>query len=231
MALAAAIHALVIIGIVMAERLARDAAGAAGSLGGGGGGGGGVIHYVQLPPAPAAALRPRREDATTEPQPAELALPKPELEVPLPKAPELELPPPPPRAIANVETLGSGVGTRSDAGSGSGSGGGSGTGKGTGVGSSSGPGVGDHRYVLAPEPRSVLYPFEEAPKSIRGRQFIVRFWVDARGRVTRVEVEPPIEDESFLRTLLRRMYQWTFYAARMADGTAVEGELVITYRP
>ncbi len=85
--------------------------------------------------------------------------------------------------------------------------------------------------MLAPEPRAVVYPFEEAPRSIKGRQFAVRFWVDARGRVTKVDVQPPIEDASFLKKLLQRMYGWIFYPARMADGTAVEGELVITYQP
>lgn len=226
LALATAIHALVIIGMVMMERAARDAAGVAGSLGGGGGGGRAVIRYIALPPAPAAPISPRREDRKTEPRPAEFVLPKPKLQVFLPQAPKLEFTP---HAIVNVETLGSGVG--SGAGSGSGSGGGSGTGQGAGVGSNSGPGVGDHRYVLAPEPRSVIYPFEQAPQSIKGWQFNIRFWVDDRGRVTKVEVEPPIEDQSFLRKLLERMYQWTFYPARMADGSAVEGELVITYQP
>ena len=226
LALAVAIHALLIIGIVMAGRAAALAAGG----GGGGRGGGGVIHYIELPPALSAATGVLPEDPRTEQLAAELALTKPELEVPVPKALEVDLPLKP-RTIVSIETSAEEAGTGSDLGLGSGSGGGSGTGKGTGVGSNLGPGVGEHRYVLAPEPRSVLYPFEEAPRSIRGRQFTVRFWVDARGRVNKVEVQPPIEDASFLKKLLQRMYGWIFYPARMADGTAVEGELVITYRP
>lgn len=230
-ALAVAFHALIIVALVVADLAGLDTARGRGGPGGGGGGGGSVIRYIELPPAPTAPMRARRKALESEPRRVELVVPQTQPEVPLPELPRFEVPRPP-RAVVNVETLGPGSGTGDRAGSGSGSGGGSGTGEGTGVGSYTGPGFGDEGGpILAPEPRSVLYPFEDAPQSIKGRQLNIRFWVNARGRVTRVEVETPIEDKSFLKKLLERMHQWTFYPARRRDGTPVAGELVITYLP
>jgi protein TonB len=135
------------------------------------------------------------------------------------------------RAAASVETLGPGSGTGAGPGVGSGSGGGVGSGQGTGVGSGVGPGFGGGEAVIAPEPRAIIYPFEQPPASIRGREFTIRFWVDAQGRVTKVEIRPEIADRAFRAKLMERMYSWTFYPALTAEGRNVAGQLVITYSP
>ncbi len=66
---------------------------------------------------------------------------------------------------------------------------------------------------------------------MKGNVYAIRFWVDARGRVQKVQVEPKIEDGGFRDKLLERMREWVFYPARTIDGTPVNGQLVITYRP
>lgn len=231
-ALAAAVHVVAVVAIVFGGRLTTEYARAAGGpgQGGGGGGGGRKIRYVELPPSPPAAIASRRSQQAPETEPVELVLPEPELEVTASVSRQFEMPLPT-IEVVQLETVGPGMGTGGGPGSGSGSGGGIGTGRGSGVGAGTGPGGGEGGPVLAPEPRSILYPFEEAPADIKGRQFNIRFWVDARGQVTKVEVEPRIRDAAFLKKLLERMYQWMFYPARTLDGRPVAGQLVVTYQP
>jgi protein TonB len=207
--------------------------------GGGGGGGGRSIQYIQLPPAPAARAAPapsveRQEITLPKPTvtPAQETpiLPKPELTIREASIPVATVPTP---AVSAVQpTLGPGSGTGVGPGQGAGSGGGSGTGRGAGTGSGVGPGTGgDGTVAYAPEPRAIIYPFEEPPASVKGRIFQIRFWVDRRGRVVKVEIEPKVEDAGFRKKLLERVESWTFYPARTIEGRPVNGELVITYRP
>ena len=113
-----------------------------------------------------------------------------------------------------------------------GSGGGAGSGSGTGIGSDTGPGTGGGQgAVLAPEPRAVIYPATKPPASVSGVQLLIHFWVDARGRVTKVEVEPTLADDSYMRELLQSLRQWVFYPARTAEGRPTEGELVVPHVP
>ncbi len=169
---------------------------------------------------------------------AEVALPEPEIERAElgPLTPDLTAvrPVPPMVAVlggASVETAGPGVGAGVGPGGGSGTGGGIGTGQGSGIGSGTGPGVGGESAVYAPEPRAIVFPFEQPPASVRGRRFRIRFWVDAHGRVVDVEIVPRIEDQAFRRTLLERVSSWTFYPARTVEGKPVAGQFVITYAP
>jgi hypothetical protein len=160
----------------------------------------------------------------------ELLLPKPDLKVIPPELAEI----PPPKTVQRLvvsrpQDVGSGTGE--GAGTGSGNGGGVGSGSGTGVGSNVGPGSGGGGAAYAPEPRSILYPFEDPPPSVKGQEYTIHFWVNRRGRVTRVTVDPEIEDGDFRKKLLDRMYQWVFYAARTEDGRSVAGEYSITYAP
>jgi TonB family protein len=74
----------------------------------------------------------------------------------------------------------------------------------------------------------VVFPFEEPPAALRGTEVRARFWVDARGQVQKVVIEPPIEDSSFRKKLLERLSQWTFYPARTVDGRAVAGQVLVT---
>jgi len=65
---------------------------------------------------------------------------------------------------------------------------------------------------------------------VRGQTYRVRFWVDARGHVTMVDVTPPIRDGEYRKKFLGLMREYTFAPARRADGTPVRGiaELTIT---
>ena len=227
-----ALHGLLVLLIVLSEtgvfaELFGTGSGS-GPVGGGGGGGGLRVAFVDLP-AFITAKAPDRAEAPRN-DAVELRVPNPELKpIPRPerKVKMIQLT----RPVSVAANLGRGPGPGGDAGDGIGAGGGIGTGEGTGEGSHKGPGTGGRGYVFAPEPRSVVYPVEEPPSSVKGQSFNIRFWVDARGRVTKVDIDPPIEDASFRKKLLESMYQWIFYPARTADGRSVNGQLVITHRP
>jgi TonB family protein len=147
-------------------------------------------------------------------------------------APEAVMPVVARSAADNPQSFGPGTGTGVGPGVGAGVGGGKGTGRGPGIGSGTGPGSGgDGTAYYAPEPRAIIYPFEEPPASIRGREFVIRFWVDSRGRVDKVEIEPEITDRAFRAKLIERVSSWTFYPARTREGKPVNGRYEITYQP
>src|SRR5206468_7110483 len=96
-------------------------------------------------------------------------------------------------------------------GGGGGNAGGGGGARGTGLGAASGaglgPGTGDEAgYIFPASPRAtILPPLARVPGSVAGRTFRVRFWVSAEGRVTRVEVDPPIAEAEYGREFQQRM--------------------------
>ena len=217
-------HVLVILAFIVTQQVvSHRAIGMPGEPGGGGGGS--EIHFIGLAPAPApaSAAAPRAEQvAAPPPEPEPVA--EDELLFPLPELARVE---PPEDSPISLESLGLGAGKGQS--SGPGSGGGIGSGEGTGIGAGVGPGTGgDGGAVLAPEWRVVVFPFEEAPASIKGREFQIHFWVDRRGRVTKVEISPKIEDNSFRKKLMERMLQWVFYPARTFSGSPVEGEDLVS---
>lgn len=240
----ALLYTLAIVGMIVAASQADfELSGTGRGTGGGGGGGGGgtEVRFLSLPPLPRpAAAAPR--DVLAAP----VAVSTPDMEVerteetlvfdesdPESLAAEIarlqalrDL-----RATTNVETRGPGTGTGAGPGTGSGSGGGVGSGQGTGTGSGVGPGSGGGEAVIAPEPRAVVYPFEDPPESVNGREFSIHFWVDSRGGVTKVEIKPEIPDREFREKLYERMYSWTFYPALTAEGRPVNGQLVLSYTP
>ncbi len=228
--MAAVLHAAAVALIILGGRVlifAGEGEGP-GPVGGGGGGGNQGVHFIRLPPAPprpapVALVAPELQEEL------QLSLPKLDLKVIPPELDEIAPPPTVRRLVSRPQDVGAGTGE--GPGTGSGSGGGVGSGQGTGVGSNVGPGSGGGGAAYAPEPRSILYPFEEPPPSAKGREYTIRFWVNRRGRVTRVVIEPEIEDSDFRKKLLDRMYQWVFYPARTAEGRAVQGEYSITYAP
>lgn len=180
---------------------------------GSGGGGERRLTFVALtPPAPAApvATRPRIEtpplptihEIPVRVQPADLLV-----EVP----------------VSVTEALAA-AGARG----GTGSGGGVGSGSGTGVGPGRGPGLGGVGDYFPPTAHYAILPPLPKPAAVRGKSFKVHFWVDARGRVTKVEVSPEIPDGAYRRKFLELMYEYTFAPARRADGTPVAGETIIT---
>lgn len=219
-------HILFILAVIVTHQVVSHRA--IGMPGEPGGGGGSEIHFIGLAPAPApaSAAAPRVEQvAAPPPEPEPVA--EDELLFPLPELARVE---PQENSAISLESLG--LGASKGQSSGPGSGGGIGSGEGTGIGAGVGPGTGgDGGAVLAPEPRQVVYPFEEAPASIKGREFQIHFWVDRRGRVKRVEISPKIEDNGFRKKLIERMLQWVFYPARTFSGSPVEGELIISYTP
>jgi len=82
--------------------------------------------------------------------------------------------------------------------------------------------------VFPPQARYSILPPLPKPSAVRGKTFRVHFWVDAAGRVTRVDVSPPMPDGEYREEFIRLMYQYTFTPALRADGTPVPGETVLT---
>jgi hypothetical protein len=70
-------------------------------------------------------------------------------------------------------------------------------------------------------PRWAIMAPPGAPREARGRHE-VRFWVAADGRVTRVEVTPPIKDERYRREFVEQMMGHLFNPATTRDGRTVD---------
>lgn len=97
---------------------------------------------------------------------------------------------------------------------------GGGPGQGTG-----GDGSGDG--YTSPVPRSVV-PHWDPPGSVRGLEVTVRVFVDATGRPSLVELDPPTPDDGFNREIMRQARAWDYRPAQR-HGVAVEGWAEITF--
>jgi len=210
----AGIVASVLFHLLIALLLLRHAAqwvqaggGEPGPLGGGGGGSDALAHFVELPRASAPPPAPPPVPVQPTPQP----VPDP---APVDVTPPLDVavaPAASPDTASASGTNGTGSGT------GPGTGGGVGAGSGPGVGNDSGPGRGgDAAYITPPDPRTVLLPAD----CYKGR-YIVRFWVEADGSVSRVMVEPPPKSGGCKREVQDKMMGYQFHPARTRDGRAV----------
>ena len=120
-------------------------------------------------------------------------------------------------------------------GGGGGNAGGGGGGRGTGLGAASGagvgPGMGDEAgYIFASPRTAILPPLARVPGSVAGRTYHVKFWVSADGRVTRVEVDPPIADAEYGQEFQQRMMAYRFYPAHTRDGRSVANVVTIPIR-
>ena len=121
---------------------------------------------------------------------------------------------------------------RLDFGSDSGTGGASGPGArpGSGLGSAEGSGTGgEGDYIVIASPRTLIVP-PKAPGSMAGHTYRIRFWVGADGRVTRVEIDPPIADERYRREFLERMRAYQFVPAQTRDKRNVASVVTVTLR-
>lgn len=213
----AGVHIVVVLLLVW---LAGRAASSPASLPGGPGpvGGGGrmrEITYLTFP----AFHTPTAPDQTREPK--RRPPPSPQVQVvDLPAA----------TSVADVVPMASlGGGLQVPTGAGPGRGGGAGGGTGPGLGRGSGPGTGGSGgEVFPPQARYSILPPLPRPSSVRGKTFRVHFWVDATGRVTRVDVSPPIPDGEYRKQFVQLMYQYTFAPALRPDGTPVAGETILT---
>ena len=84
--------------------------------------------------------------------------------------------------------------------------------------------------VVAAYPRWAIAPPAGAPRNVRGRRYEVRFWVAADGQVTRIEVTPEIENESYRRKFIERMMATQFIPAT-SDGQPIDFVTTITIIP
>ena len=222
-------HGALILMILLGERASYElfhAGGGDGPPGGGGGGGGAFVRYVELPAFPAASSAV--DEATVE-RTVEVTIPEPQLRQI--SAAETTLRFAQPAEHLTAPEVGRGAGSGGGPGSGTGTGGGVGTGQGTGVGSGEGPGSGgDGGSGFAPQSKQMLLP-PDAPESIKGTEYRVRFWINERGRVTRVEVEPRIADAGYRKKFMDKMRQFTFHPARTADGTPVAAQYDVLITP
>ena len=138
--------------------------------------------------------------------------------------PPLELP----QATLPVPTAASSGG----GGTAGGGAGGRGTGPGAATGAGVGPGTGDEAgYIFPAAPRRANVPsLGKVPGSVAGHTYRVKFWVSAEGRVTRVEVDPPIADAEYGREFQQRMMAYQFYPAHTRDGRSVANVVTIPIR-
>ena len=196
--------------------------GGTGPRGGGGGGGRPAISWFALPPASTP------EQHTMPPAPA-VTVPTEAVQVPEP----IKLAVPPPTVvIVPPAAVGTGEGTTGGPGQGPGTGGGVGAGVGTGVGVDSGPGSGGGQGDIFPaSPRWSILPPQGAPSGVKGKRYEVRFWVTAEGRVTRIEVMPPIKDRGYARQFTESMMGYSFFPARTQDGRHVDYVASVTVIP
>ncbi|HET7600097.1 MAG TPA: energy transducer TonB, partial [Gemmatimonadales bacterium] len=126
---------------------------------------------------------------------------------------------------ATAGSPGPGTGEGAGPGAGGGEGGGTGTGAGTGTGPAAG---GEGGHGVAPEPRQLVVPPADFPRSLRGRQVEVTFFVAPDGSVERVAVAPAITDGGFARKFEETMRNYRFKPARSPAGLPVPGSTTVT---
>lgn len=213
----------VIVALVAWAGLARLGSGGGSPGGGAGGGRSGARDRVNFFVLPAGTSAPI---ALETPPPLAIAslptLARIKVDVPAVQVPRDTITP---SALANA----AGVAGAGQAGAG-GAGAGQGVGEGAGVGPGTGTGdAGDYIFVASPR-TAILPPLAKVPGSVAGRTYRIRFWVEADGRVTRVDVDPPIGDAAYRREFLERMQAYRFYPARTRDGRTVASIVTVPVR-
>lgn len=194
--------------------------------GGGGGGGTGGSEFIAIakpPPPPPPPPEPVVTPPVVVPKVVPEVEPKPDLKPPAEIPPIDSTPPGPPGSMA-----GTGGGSGGGAGTGSGTGTGSGVGPGSGGGTGGGTGGGGKRGVPPTNRSLILPPIDGVPKSLRGKSVEVTFHIDADGRVSDIDVIPPIEDRKFASKFDETMRGYDFHPARNPDGLAVPGITIVT---
>jgi len=197
-----------------AALFASGGGGGTGPRGGGGGGGRPAVSWFALP----LSVTPSR--AENVPPLAVVTVPT---VAPVTERVKIDMPAPtlvvmrPPAAV-----VGTGDGTTGGPGQGPGSAGGTGTGSGIGTGADAGPGSGDSASdIFGPTPRLVPTIPAGAPPEER-KKHEVRFWIRADGRVTRIEVSPPIRDSGYRRVFMDTMWNFVFSPAKTRDGRPID---------
>ena len=72
-----------------------------------------------------------------------------------------------------------------------------------------------------------LFPGEQ-PQGASGKAIRVTFWVDAAGKVQKVDLDPEIRDRGYAKKFLEAMMNYEFRPARGPDGLPVAGKTEIT---
>lgn len=194
--------------------------------GGGGGGGGQQVALLALPAPEVPEAKPVPVVERTEvPQPV---VTPPPVEMPT------EIPPltleDPPAPLDTIPRTADSAATGGGPGTGGGVGTGAGTGTGPGVGPGSGPGSGGGTGGLArpPEPRQMILPPFDYPRTMRGRTIAVTFFVEDDGRVARVTFAPEVPDRGFAKKLEDVMRAYRFRPARSAEGGPIPGTTTVS---
>ncbi len=212
------IHALIVVLLVVQGRELLDRAP---GPSGGGGSDGATLNFFTVPArGPAAVDLPVSPPVSVSDLPV---LRQVKLDLPPLELPHATLPAPPAAGLPGaVGMLGQGPGA----------GAGPGLGIGAGAGPDVGPGTGgEGGYIFVASPRTaILPPLAKVPGSVAGRTYRVRFWVAADGRVTRVEVDPPIAEARYGREFQQRMLAYRFYPARTRDGRTVASVVTVPLR-
>jgi hypothetical protein len=219
-ALSFLVHAGIIALLVIRGReLLERAPGGEGERGGGGGRGG-AVNFFTIP--------------TTGPAAVDVPATLPVKVTDLPSLAELKVDLPPLELLREtlLPTVATGFRATGTPGQVPGAGGGRGSGVDAGTGADAGPGTGgEGGYIFVASPRTaIIPPLGKVPGSVLSRTFRVRFWVNAEGRVTRVEVDPPIADADYGREFQQRMMAYRFYPARTRDGRNVASVVTVPLR-
>ena len=197
--------------------------GGTGPRGGGGGGGRPAVSWFALP-------TPSSARAETAPQAPAVTVPTVAPPPPVTQPVKLELPRPT-VSITQPASVGTGDGTTGGPGQGTGSAGGTGTGTGTGTGADAGPGSGGGASdIFGPTPLLMPNVPAGAPPGDKGKHE-VRFWIRADGRVTRIQVSPPIRDSGYRRVFMETMTDFVFSPAKTRDGRPIDYEYSIVVYP
>ncbi len=74
--------------------------------------------------------------------------------------------------------------------------------------------------VLAQVTARVIFSGPRRPEERKKHE--VRFWIRADGRVTRIEVSPPIRDSGYRRVFMETMWNFVFSPAKTRDGRPID---------
>jgi len=225
--LSVALHLLVIllvvrVGFTTVEERGNPFAEFAQRFGGGGGGGTGGSVAFMTPPAAAPVVEAAEVPVVPVVPPTVVPAPTPQPVV----APVVTALRPDTLAAGAGGSAGTGGGSGGGAGTGQGIGTGSGTGAGSGGGSGGGVGGGG-RAGSPPKTQQLIVPPLDHPRALRGRTLEVTFQIDRNGRVTDIDVAPPISDRGYSRKFDEVMRGYRFSPARDPDGVAVAGVLTV----
>jgi hypothetical protein len=188
----------------------------------GGGGGRSSEQYIALPALRPEAAPPKVVPVETPVVPPPVVIPT-VIPPPTP-APDTVVQPQPQASTSNANGAAGGA-----AGTGGGAGGGNGGGQGPGTGGGAGPGTGGSERGQPPGLKGFpIPPMEGTPKPLRGKEILVRCYVNVSGKVDRFDTDPPITDAGYRARLADVIAGYRFTPARDSTGRMVAGVALVT---